>query len=91
VAGQTSFARAGLADQGGGEVVVDPEEVKRQGDQLKVNVSKNRESRLGLGVVLEHVLGVGGVKDRIEEQAVQIAVASLSRRARVVVAYRTGF
>jgi hypothetical protein len=31
------------------------------------------------------------VKDRIEEEAVQIAVGSLARRARVVVAYRTGF
>jgi hypothetical protein len=51
-------------------VVVDPEEVKRQSDQLKVTVSNDRESRLGLGVVLEHVLGVGGVKDRIEEEAV---------------------
>lgn len=72
-------------------MVVDPEEVKRQGDQLKVNVSNDRESRLGMGVVLEHVLAVGGVKDRIEEEAVQIAVGSLARRARVVVAYRTGF
>jgi hypothetical protein len=90
VAGQAGFARAGLADQDGGEVVVEPEEVKRQGDQLKVNVSKNRESRLGLGVVLEHVLGARGVKDQIEEKAAQIALGSPTRRARAVVAYRTG-
>jgi hypothetical protein len=71
-------------------VVVDLEEVKRQSDQLKVTVSNDRESRLGLGVVLERVLGVGGVKDRIEEEAVQLAVGSLARGARAVVAYRTG-
>ena len=84
-----SFARAGLVDQVE-EAVIDPEEVWRQGDQLKVNVSNDRASRLGLRVVLGHVLVVGGVKDQIEEKAAQIAVGSSTRRARAVVAYRTG-
>ena len=51
-------SRASLVDQVE-KAVLDPEGVWRQGDQLRVNVSNDRASRLGLRVVLGHVLVVG--------------------------------